>query len=116
MKRGLLLTLSVAGAIGALLGLAIGPTGVFDSAAQPKLPAPIALDGDASLRPWVRYPSWPIRDAAKFNTLAAIVSPPAPAEPRKVVGPIAGDAATGQRLVADRTRGGSCIACHVMGP
>ena len=30
--------------------------------------------------------------------------------------PITGDAANGAKLVADRTRGGSCLACHVMGP
>ena len=30
--------------------------------------------------------------------------------------PITGDAANGAKLVADRNRGGSCLACHVMGP
>ena len=35
---------------------------------------------------------------------------------RKIVGPVTGDAANGAKLVADRTRGGSCLACHVMGP
>ncbi len=42
-------------------------------------------------------------------------SPPAPKEPRKLTGPITGDAANGAKLVADRNRGGSCLACHVMG-
>src|SRR4051794_5610832 len=116
MNRGLVLTLSVAGAMSALIALGLMPTGAFDSAAQPKRPAPIEIEGEASVRPWVRYPGWPRRDLSKFNTLAAIVSPPAPTEPRKISGPIAGDAATGQKLVADRARGGSCIACHVMGP
>jgi len=78
--------------------------------------APLALDADASARPWVRYHGWPTRDAAQFNTLAALASPPAPAAPRKLNVPLAGDAAKGQALVADRTRGGSCLACHVMGP
>ena len=43
-------------------------------------------------------------------------SPPAPTAPRKLTGAITGDAAKGAKLVADRTRGGSCLACHVMGP
>ncbi len=29
--------------------------------------------------------------------------------------PVTGDASNGEKLVADRTRGGSCLACHVMG-
>ena len=49
------------------------------------------------------------------NTLANVASPPAPKEPRKLAGPITGDAANGAKLVADRNRGGSCLACHVMG-
>jgi hypothetical protein len=44
------------------------------------------------------------------------VSPPAPRQPRKLSAPVAGDAVNGQKLVADRTRGGSCLACHVVGP
>jgi sulfur-oxidizing protein SoxA len=64
----------------------------------------------------VRYGGWPTRDTAQFNTLAATqVSPPAPKEPRKLVRPVTGDASNGEKLVADRTRGGSCLACHVMG-
>ena len=72
--------------------------------------------GDASVRPWKRYAAWPTRDMSNFNSLAnPNVSPPAPKEPRKLVQPLAGDAAIGAKLVADRTRGGSCLACHVMG-
>jgi sulfur-oxidizing protein SoxA len=57
------------------------------------------------------------RPISKFNTLAnGSVSPPAPKEARKPSGSIPGDATNGQKLVADRTRGGSCLACHVMGP
>src|ERR1043166_153706 len=78
--------------------------------------APLALDGDAAAQPWRRYPEWPQRDKAQFNTLARLASPPAPAEPRKLTRPITGDPALGAKLAADRTRGGSCLACHVMGP
>jgi sulfur-oxidizing protein SoxA len=77
---------------------------------------PLELKGDAAARPWVRYSGWPVRDEAKWNTLDHISSPPGPKGPRKIAGPITGDPAKGAKLVADRTRGGSCLACHVMGP
>ena len=68
------------------------------------------------MRPWKRYSGWPTRDTARFDTLAdQRLSPPAPSAPPKLDGPIAGDPAIGAKLVADRTRGGSCLACHVMG-
>jgi L-cysteine S-thiosulfotransferase len=110
-------------------GLFLGPAAIalvaFTTLALPRLaatapdpgaaPAPLAT-GDASARPWKRYTGWPTRDSARFNTLAnPNVSPPAPKEPRKLTKPLAGDPAIGAKLVADRTRGGSCLACHVMG-
>src|ERR1041385_8015286 len=98
-----------------LLALGIGvraPT----IAAQGAGAAPPALDDGAATRPWRRYPEWPQRDKAQFNTLATLASPPAPTEPRKLTRPITGDPAFGAKLAADRTRGGSCLACHVMGP
>ncbi|HVG51315.1 MAG TPA: hypothetical protein VM867_06765, partial [Xanthobacteraceae bacterium] len=97
----------------ALLGVAVWPS---HAPAQAKKEAPLVLDGPASEAPWKRYREWPQRDMSKFNTLAKLASPPAPKEPRKLSGPITGDAANGQKLVADRARGGSCLACHVMGP
>ena len=115
MKRLINLTIiggAVAGAIA--LALIVGTGGH----AQPNLP-PIATEGDAAQRPWQRYadPSWPATDFSKFNTLAdGNRSPPAPKEPRRLSAPVTGDPANGQKLVADRTRGGSCLACHVMGP
>ena len=98
------------------LGMAIAlPLMSAPAVGQPKGPAPMAA-GDAAPRPWVRYGGWPTRDPAQFNTLAATqASPPAPKEPRKLDRPVAGDASNGEKLVADRTRGGSCLACHVMG-
>src|SRR5262249_36552794 len=108
-------------------GLFLGPAAIalvaLATLALPRLAAtapdpgaaPLAT-GDASARPWKRYPGWPSRDSVKFNTLAnPNVSPPAPKEPRKLTKPLAGDPAIGAKLVADRTRGGSCLACHVMG-
>lgn len=86
------------------------------ASAQAKKEVPLVTDGDAAMRPWKRYGNWPSRDYSKFNTLANLASPPLPKEPRKIAGPITGDAEKGAKLVADRTRGGSCLACHVMGP
>lgn len=84
--------------------------------AQTKGAPPLAMDEATSVRPWKRYGGWPARDMSKYNTLAKHdASPAAPKEPRKLAGPIAGDPALGAKLVADRSRGGSCLACHVMG-
>ncbi len=84
---------------------------------KPAGPAPLVTTGDAAPHPWKRYGNWPQRDTSKFSTLAnPKLSPPAATEPRKIEGEITGNAANGQKLVADRTRGGSCLACHVMGP
>src|SRR5664280_1346709 len=94
-------------------------TGAFglaaDVQAQTKRQAPLELKDDASARPWKRYNGWPARDESKWNTLANLASPRAPTAARKLTGPITGDVANGARLVADRHRGGSCLACHVMG-
>jgi sulfur-oxidizing protein SoxA len=80
-------------------------------------PAPLALEGPASKRPWTRYRGWPQRDYGKFNTLTETSSPPAPAidAVRKISQPITGDAEKGKQLAFDRSRGGACLACHVMG-
>jgi L-cysteine S-thiosulfotransferase len=84
--------------------------------AQGKAPAPLDMGEAASVRPWKRYGGWPARDMSKYNTLAKHdASPAAPKEPRKLSGPIVGDPQKGAQLVADRARGGSCLACHVMG-
>ncbi|MSP31874.1 MAG: sulfur oxidation c-type cytochrome SoxA [Pseudolabrys sp.] len=81
-----------------------------------KKEAPLETKDDASTRPWKRYAGWPTRDYSKYNTLENLATAPAPKTPRKLAGPITGDAANGAKLVADRARGGSCLACHAMGP
>lgn len=113
MRAGML----AAGAA-AVVALAAGVVTLVPAGAnaQTKKEAPLVTDGDAAARPWKRYNGWPARDYSKFNTLANLASPPAPKEPRKIAGPIEGDAKKGAELVADRNRGGSCLACHVMGP
>jgi len=94
---------------------AIANGSLANAQAQGKV-APLETKGDASVRPWKRYPGWPARDEAKWSTLAHVSSPAAPKTPRKLLNPISGDAGNGAKLVADRNRGGSCLACHVMGP
>ena len=113
MTRGGILagTAAIALLAGAAV-LGIGPI----ASAQSKKEVPLDTKGDASERPWKRYAGWPTRDESKYNTLGNLATPPAPKEPRKVAGAITGDAANGAKLVADRNRGGSCLACHVMGP
>lgn len=111
MRAGML----AAGAA-ALAAMAAGVMTPVPAGAQTKKEVPLAIEGDASTRPWKRYGNWPSRDYSKYNTLAKLASEPAPKEPRKIAGPITGDAAKGAKLVADRARGGSCLACHVMGP
>lgn len=115
MTRGGILATGAAAAL--LMAGAFVDAGVSDARAQAsKGPAPLETAQDASVRPWKRYPGWPARDYSKYNTLGKLATPPAPTEPRKLTGPIEGDPAKGAKLVADRSRGGSCLACHVMGP
>jgi sulfur-oxidizing protein SoxA len=114
MKRGgVLLGAAVAALFAA--GTFVIAAGSGASAQAKKKEAPLDIKGDASARPWKRYAGWPARDESKWNTLAKISSPPAPKAPRKLSAPLTGDAANGAKLVADRNRGGSCLACHVMG-
>jgi sulfur-oxidizing protein SoxA len=107
-------------AIAGLLAGAVLAGSATEAAAQATKTSPskavLDTEGAAAARPWKRYPGWKTRDESKFNTLANLASPPPPKEPRKLSGPIVGDAANGAKLVADRKRGGSCLACHVMGP
>src|SRR5262245_51004800 len=86
------------------------------ASAQSKKEVPLETKGDASERPWKRYAGWPTRDYSKYNTIGNLATPPAPKEPRKITGPISGDAKKGAELVADRNRGGSCLACHCIAP
>jgi sulfur-oxidizing protein SoxA len=102
--------LMVAGAFGVV---AVGSNA---NAQTKKREAPLETKDAASVRPWKRYDKWPTRDMSKYNSLGHLATPPAPKEPRKLTGPITGDAGKGASLVADRNRGGSCLACHVMGP
>ena len=87
-------------------------------AAKPeKKPAtpPLELEQSAAPVPWTRYSGWPATDWKEYNTLSNLASP-AFAPPPKLEGPISGDAKNGEKLAFDRSRGGSCVACHILGP
>jgi len=114
MIRGGILATSAAAFV--VAGTVIFTSGPSANAQAVKREAPLDIKGDASVRPWKRYSGWPSRDESKWNTLANLASPPVPTKPRKITGVITGDATKGAALVADRNRGGSCLACHVMGP
>jgi sulfur-oxidizing protein SoxA len=108
-------TALAAGMIGGLLAAAFALQ-TCPAMAQSSREAPLALDGPASARPWKRYTGWPKAHWDKFDSLAKTgMSPPAPKAPQKVDAPITGDPAKGKKLVFDRHRGGSCLACHAMG-
>jgi sulfur-oxidizing protein SoxA len=78
-------------------------------------PAPLQLDGSAAATPWKRYSDWNKTRWDNYNTLAEPkLTPPHGGE--IVVKELTGDAANGQKLAFDRSRGGGCLACHVMGP
>lgn len=78
-------------------------------------PAPLDLTQPVSATPWARYSDWTQVDWKEYNTLANMASP-AYAPPPKLDGPIVGDVKNGEKLAYDRGRGGSCVACHIMGP
>jgi len=106
---------------GAVAGLLVGTFAVEMGrvVGQNRKEAALAMDAEASARPWKRYADWPRANWDKFNTLAkADASPPAPKldTPKKIEGAITGDPVQGQRLAFDRNRGGGCLACHAMGP
>ena len=77
--------------------------------------APLALEGSAAPSPWHRYRDWNKARWDNYNTLANPNATPL-AGHEIVVAEITGDAAKGQKLAFDRSRGGGCLACHVMGP
>ena len=82
IRGGILASAAVAIAAG-LLGL------TADVQAQAKSKqAPLEIKGEASVRPWKRYPGWPARDESKWSTLAKVSSPAAPKEPRKIIAPV----------------------------
>ena len=76
--------------------------------------APLELTKPAFTAPWLRYKGWSSDIWNEYSTLAVVI-PSIPADLIKIEGPITGDPKKGEKLAYDRSRGGSCVACHVMG-
>ncbi len=82
--------------------------------------APLEIQQPATQLPWQRQKvdsqgsSWPQADWAAYTTLTNERTP-APNGPLNFSGAIEGDPLKGRQLAFDRSRGGSCAACHVMG-
>ncbi len=97
-----------------LLGAGMFAAFSLDGTAESTKTVPMELAQPASATPWSRYTEWPATDWKDYNTLVKTASP-AYAPPPKLAGPVAGDPTNGEKLAFDRSRGGSCVACHVMG-
>lgn len=76
--------------------------------------APMDVKGSASVEPWTRYSDWPANSYKAYDTLRDKASP-ALTKPPQVDKTISGDPVKGKELAFDRSRGGSCVACHIMG-
>ncbi|MFZ5555773.1 MAG: sulfur oxidation c-type cytochrome SoxA [Pseudomonadota bacterium] len=77
-------------------------------------PAPLETEKSAAPSPWSRYGNWPKASWDKFNTMRTDASPPVQGFQR-VYGPIEdGNAENGKKLAFDRSRGGGCLACHIL--
>ena len=105
---------SVIGAAGAIVSILALAAPSVQPAAQQTDRVQLDTGRPASARPWSSLS--PLAGARRGKVqhpgdsrLAAGAE-----EPSQIKGPITGDPAIGQKLVADRTRGG-CLACHVMG-
>jgi L-cysteine S-thiosulfotransferase len=75
--------------------------------------APLEMKMPAVKAPSPRYSGWPSEEWNEYSTLAKLVPFPI-GEVQKLDGPIRGDPAKGKALVFDRSRGGSCLACHIV--
>jgi sulfur-oxidizing protein SoxA len=73
----------------------------------------LELEKPSYVTPWQRYKGWDTNDWKNYNNLTQMVSPPV--APLQTFDSLpSGSPEKGQKLVADRSRGGSCYACHVM--
>lgn len=111
-----------AAALGAML-FVTGTGTLHAAAAEPAgkpRTAPLELTRSAAPVSWQRQKvdsqgsSWPQANWAGFSTLSAAQTP-SPGGTIRMSLPIEGDALKGRQIAFDRTRGGSCVACHIMG-
>lgn len=74
---------------------------------------PLELEKPSYATPWNRYKRWKKTDWKNYNNLRHEVPSPI-SKPQNVETPIKGNPENGKKLVADRKRGGSCLACHIL--
>jgi len=89
--------------------------GLLATGASAQQPAPLQLEGPVTATPWKRYNGWNKAVWDTYNTLANGTLTAPPGKEIEILS-VTGDAARGQKLAFDRSRGGGCLACHVMGP
>ncbi len=90
---------------------------------------PLEMEQPSYKAPWERYSTWEQKDWSEFSTLRKIVSPQVSfiqkldksttSDSNIILNDdesdvIVGNPAKGKALVADRKRGGSCYACHIL--
>jgi len=95
-------------------GLALSlllPTPLY--AAEMSQAVPLELEKPAYVAPWKRYKRWNQFDWKDFSNLRHEI-PSRVSAMHFIDGSLNGDPANGKKLVADRKRGGSCFACHIL--
>lgn len=103
--------------IAKLMNVAVVMVGLTLASSDPQgalMPASVPLETDypASQLPRTRYPQWPQESWDGFSTLTEPRLSP-PTQTKTFPTGIKGDPVRGEKLVADRSRGGSCFACHI---
>jgi len=105
-------------AAGAALSI---PAQAAESRAGAREAAPLETQQPASARPWHRYrvdsqgSRWPQTDWSAYSNVADLDrTPPRKPAPNHAAA-IEGDPEKGRKLAFDRSRGGSCVTCHIMG-
>ncbi|MCK5521532.1 MAG: sulfur oxidation c-type cytochrome SoxA [Thiomargarita sp.] len=87
-------------------------------AAEMSQKVPLELEKPSYVAPWKRYNKnelrpWPQTDWKGFSNFRHEVRTPISSY-QEIETPIKGDPENGKKLVADRKRGGGCIACHIL--
>jgi sulfur-oxidizing protein SoxA len=98
----------------AMVAMGITARGGIAEAATASEEAPLEMKKPASKMPYERYAGWPKENWKEFNTLAKPKASPPIGQITKIAAPIEGDPAKGKELAFDRSRGGSCLACHIL--
>jgi L-cysteine S-thiosulfotransferase len=95
-------------------GLAISlflPTPLL--AAEMSQAVPLELEKPSYVTPWKRYKRWNQSDWKDFSNLA-VTQKMRKTSFEFIEGTVNGNPENGKKLVADRKRGGSCFACHIL--